>query len=157
MGSRCRSGCHSRKGVLRLAACQPVSTKALSPMQPRLVLVDRTRRPLMHPMSVCIVARHMSRSNERARTLAVRRSGRVLSVLLVAAALLGSAAGCDEIEAYNQARQAKLDFSEAKFIDAAGGYEQALKVIKDDPKLHYNLGFVYSKIFKSGYDAPILL
>ena len=43
----------------------------------------RTRRPLMLPTSLCIVARYMSRSYERARITSV------LSVMLVALTVLG--------------------------------------------------------------------
>lgn len=47
-------------------------------------------------------------------------------------------------------------FRETQFVDAAAEYQEALKKV-DDPIIHYNLGLAYSKIFKPGFDGPILL
>ena len=110
----------------------------------------------MTPTSVCIVAHYMSRSSERARINAVPRAIRVLSVAVVSCAMLGSVAGCDEVKARNQVRQGNRMFRDTMFIDAAAEYQQALTVV-DHPIIHYNLGLTYSKIFKNGYDGPILL
>lgn len=86
------------------------------------------------------------------------RIARVLSVVLVSCGVLGSAAsfGCEQIDARNRNGRGNRLFRETQFIDAAAEYNKALSQI-DDPKIHYNLGLAYSKVFKSGYDGPVLL
>jgi tetratricopeptide (TPR) repeat protein len=100
----------------------------------------------MPPTSLCIVARYMSRSYERARI------AHVLSVMLVSIAVLG----CTEIDGHKRTRAGNRLFRDSQFIDAAAQYQIALTEI-DDPIIHYNLGLAYSKIAKPGYDASILL
>ena len=104
----------------------------------------------MLPRTICIVARSMSRFSAHMRT------ARALSVVLVLGAVLGITAGCDQIEARQRIRKGNNYFRETRFIDAATEYQRALKAL-DDPKVHYNLGLAYQKIFKPGYDLPILL
>jgi len=93
----------------------------------------------------------MRRSNERARQNAV-----TLSVAIVWCAVLGSLAGCDEIDAHNRVRTGNRMFRDTRFIDAAAEYQKSLTQI-DHPVIHYNLGLAYSKVFKAGFDGPILL
>ena len=100
----------------------------------------------MPPTSLCIVARYMSRSYERARIASV------LSVMLVSLTALG----CTEIDGHKRIRVGNRLFRETQFIDSAAQYQMALTEI-DDPIIHYNLGLAYSKVSKPGYDAPILL
>jgi tetratricopeptide (TPR) repeat protein len=88
----------------------------------------------------------MSRPSERARIASV------LGVLLVSCAVLG----CTEIDGHKRTRQGNRMFRETQFVDAAAQYQMALTEI-DDPALHYNLGLAYSKVFKEGFDGPILL
>ena len=64
--------------------------------------------------------------------------------------------GCEELDGRNRNRQANLMFREMQFIDAASEYQHALKQF-DDPVVHYNLGLTYSKMYRPGYDKPILL
>ena len=104
----------------------------------------------MPPTPLCIVAHAMSRFSEHARI------ARFLSVVLVSGVVLGSICGCEELEARKRTRDGNRMFRETQFIDAAAEYENALKAV-DDPIIHYNLGLAYSKIFKPGYDAPVLL
>jgi len=77
-----------------------------------------------------------------------------LIAMLVSAALLGSA--CQELEGRNGNRKGNRLFREMQFIDAASEYERALKQV-EDPTIHYNLGLAYSKMYRPGYDKPILL
>jgi tetratricopeptide (TPR) repeat protein len=77
-----------------------------------------------------------------------------LIAMLVIAALLGSA--CQELEGRNGNRKGNRLFRELQFIDAAAEYERALKTV-NDPVIHYNLGLAYSKMYRPGYDKPILL
>lgn len=106
----------------------------------------------MTPMSICIVARYMSRPTERARVV------NVLRVVLMTSVVVGalSSVGCEQVKARNDVRTGNKLFAATKFIDAAAFYERALKVV-DHPRIHYNLGLTYSKIFKAGFDGPILL
>ena len=92
----------------------------------------------------------MSRFSERARI------ADFLSVALVSCVLLGSLGGCEQLEARKRTRDGNRMFRETQFVDAAAAYQKALVTV-DDPIIQYNLGLAYSKIFKPGYDAPILL
>jgi tetratricopeptide (TPR) repeat protein len=76
------------------------------------------------------------------------------SVLL----LVGTAAGCKELDGRNRTRQGNRLFRERQPIDAAAQYEKALTEV-DSPIIHYNLGLAYSKVFKPGADdaKPVLL
>ena len=88
----------------------------------------------------------MSRPSERARIASV------LGLLLMSCAVLG----CTEIDGHKRARLGGRLFRETQFVDAVAQFQMALTEI-EDPKLHYNLGLSYSKVFKSGFDGPILL
>lgn len=102
--------------------------------------------PLPH---VCIVARLMSRTPDRAR--------RLLSFATVLVALL-STLGCEQLDGRNRNKRGNRYFREMKFIDAVAQYEKALKTV-DDPIIHYNVALAYSKIFKPGMetDTDLLL
>ena len=89
----------------------------------------------------------MSRISDGARTSA-------FIAMLGAVALLGSA--CQELEGRNGNRKGNRLFREMQFIDAASEYQRALKQV-DEPIIHYNLGLSYSKMYRPGYDKPILL
>jgi tetratricopeptide (TPR) repeat protein len=111
---------------------------------------------------ICIVPRSMSRITDGAK-----RS--FMIAMLVIAALFGSA--CDiqqELEARNGNRRANRLFQSMQFIDAAAEYEQALRQVEKPPLtdpnaatrfavVHYNLGLAYSKMYRPGYEKPILL
>lgn len=103
----------------------------------------------MPPTLLCIVARSMRRLLERARI------STVLSVVLASSVALGSL-GCEQLDARNRIRKGNRAFHDTQFIDAAAEYQRALKAV-DDPIIHYNLGLAYSKVFKPGYTAPVLL
>ncbi|HWU88811.1 MAG TPA: hypothetical protein VN253_16205 [Kofleriaceae bacterium] len=76
---------------------------------------------------------------------------------VVIAALLGTACGYrEEIEGRNGNRRGNRLFREMQFIDAAAEYEQALVKVPS-PIIHYNLGLAYSKMYRPGYEKPILL
>jgi tetratricopeptide (TPR) repeat protein len=92
----------------------------------------------------------MSRFSERTRIASV------LSVVLISCVALGSLTGCEQIDGRNRTRKGNRLFRETQFVDAAAEYQEAVKVV-DDPIIHYNLGLAYSKIFKPGYEAPVLL
>jgi tetratricopeptide (TPR) repeat protein len=92
----------------------------------------------------------MSRFSERARIASF------LSVVLVSSAMLGGICGCEQLDGRNRIRKGNRLFRETQFVDAASEYQRALKEV-DDPIIHYNLGLAYSKIFKPGFDAPVLL
>src|ERR1043166_7297368 len=112
-----------------------------------------SRRPLMHPTSLCIVARSMRRFSERARV------GQLLSVVLVSCGLLGGVVGlggCEQLDARNRNKKGNRLFRETQFVEAAAEYQRALTEV-EDPIIHYNLGLAYSKVFKPGYDQPVLL
>jgi tetratricopeptide (TPR) repeat protein len=117
------------------------------------VNVDRrseAQRPLMPYTSLCIVARSMRRLTERARIATL------LSAVLASGVLLGGLGGCEQLDARNRIRKGNRLFRETQFIDATAEYHRALKEV-DDPIVHYNLALSYSKIFKPGYQAPVLL
>ncbi len=97
---------------------------------------DRIR--LMTPTRVCIVARPMR--------------NRAISVLL----LVVAASGCSQLDGRNRNRQGNRHFRDGMFPDAVAQYEKSLTEV-DDPVIHYNAGLAYEKIFKAGYDKPILL
>jgi tetratricopeptide (TPR) repeat protein len=112
-----------------------------------------SRRPLMHPTSLCIVARSMRRFSERARL------GQILGVALVSCGLLGGVVGlggCEQLDARNRNKKGNRLFRETQFVEAAAEYQRALTEV-EDPIIHYNLGLAYSKVFKPGFDAPVLL
>ena len=99
---------------------------------------------------ICIVPRAMRWFSDGARRSAF------ISTLMIAA-LLGSA--CDfkeELDGRNGNRKGNRLFQSMLFIDAASEYQHALKQF-DDPVVHYNLGLTYSKMYRPGYDKPILL
>ncbi len=97
---------------------------------------------------ICIVARSMSRISDGAK-----RSAFIVTLMI--AALFGSA--CKDLEGRQGNRTGNRLFREMQFIDAAAEYERALKLVKDQPIIHYNLGLAYSKMFRPGYERPILL
>lgn len=72
-------------------------------------------------------------------------------VLLVAAA-----AGCAQLDGRNKNRQGNRLFRDGLFPDAVAQYEKSLTEV-DDPVIHYNAGLAYQKVFKAGYDKPVLL
>jgi tetratricopeptide (TPR) repeat protein len=80
---------------------------------------------------------------------------RASSVLLVilSGLVLG---GCSQLDGRNRNRQGNRHFRDGMYPDAVAQYEKALKEV-DDPVIHYNAGLAYQKIFKGGYDKPILL
>jgi tetratricopeptide (TPR) repeat protein len=115
----------------------------------------------MHPTSLCIVARSMTRSSER------ERIGRSISVVLLswctAIVTVGSLAcslgGCEfreQLDGRTRNRLGNRLFKDTQFVDAIAQYQKALAKV-DDPKIHYNLGQAYSKVVKAGFDGPILL
>ena len=110
----------------------------------------------MTPTSLCIVARSMRRFSERVRIARPRRS--VLSVALVSCVVLGSVglAGCEEIDGRRRVGAGNRLFRETQFIDAVAQYQKALTQV-ESPTIHYNLGLAYSKVFKPGFEGPVLL
>jgi len=70
--------------------------------------------------------------------------------------LILAIAGCSQLDGRNRNRQGNRHFRDGLFPDAAAQYEKALKEV-DDPVIHYNAGLAYQKIFKGGYDKPVLL
>lgn len=116
----------------------------------------------MHSSRICIVPRSMSRITDGAQRTA-------LIAMLVIAALFGS--GCDlqqELNARNGNRKANRLFQGMQFTDAAAEYELALRQVENPPLtdpnattrfpiVHYNLGLAYSKMYRPGYEKPILL
>ncbi|HEX2685699.1 MAG TPA: hypothetical protein VHN14_03735, partial [Kofleriaceae bacterium] len=92
----------------------------------------------------------MSRVSERARTASI------MSIVLVSWVVLGGICGCEQLDGRNRTRKGNRLFRETQFIDAASEYQRALKEV-DDPIIHYNLGLAYSKVFKPGFEGPILL
>lgn len=101
----------------------------------------------MHSSRICIVARAMSRFSDGAKRPAFIALGMI-------AALAGSA--CQELEGRQGNRTGNRLFREMQFVDAAAEYERALKRVPD-PIIHYNLGLAYSKMYRPGYERPILL
>ncbi|HEU0034934.1 MAG TPA: tetratricopeptide repeat protein [Kofleriaceae bacterium] len=76
--------------------------------------------------------------------------------MLAVLAVVGLCGACDDLDGRGANRKANRYFRETKFIEAASLYERALKKV-EDPKIHYNLGLAYSKIFKAGVDDVIVL
>src|ERR1041385_3345136 len=120
-----------------------------------------SRRPLMHPTSLCIVARSMTRSSEH------ERIGRSISVVLLswcaAIVTVGSAVcsltACDfrdQLEGRTRNRKGNRLFKDTEFVAAIAEYQKALTEV-DDPRIHYNLGQAYSKVVRAGFEGPILL
>ena len=101
----------------------------------------------MHPTCVCIVRRPMSRT-------CLTRSFVVWSSTCLA--LLGTLGGCQGLDGRQRNRAGNRLFKESQFASAAGEYEKALSEV-DDPTIHFNLGLAYAKIFKPGYDKPVVL
>lgn len=84
------------------------------------------------------------------------RRAAFISTLMIAA-LLGSACNIkEELDGRNGNRRGNRLFQAMLFVDAAAEYQHALKVV-DDPIIHYNLGLTYSKLYRPGYERPILL
>jgi tetratricopeptide (TPR) repeat protein len=95
----------------------------------------------------------MRRFSERARI------AQALSVVLVSCVMLGGVVGlggCEQLDARNRNKAGNRMFRETQFVDAAAQYQKALTEI-EDPIIHYNLGLAYSKVFKPGFDGPVLL
>jgi tetratricopeptide (TPR) repeat protein len=92
----------------------------------------------------------MSRFTERAPI------ARSLSVVLVSCVVLSGICGCEQLDGRNRVRKGNNLFGQTQFIDAAAEYQAALAKV-ESPIIHYNLGLAYSKIFKPGYDQPVLL
>jgi len=90
----------------------------------------------------------MSRFSERVRIASL------LSVVLVSCGVLAS--GCEQLDGRQRARAGNREFRDAHFVDAVADYETALKQV-DDPIVHYNLWLAYSKVFRAGFEGPILL
>jgi tetratricopeptide (TPR) repeat protein len=95
----------------------------------------------------------MRRFSERARI------AQALSVVLVSCVALGTLAGttgCEPLDGRRRVRVGNRMFRETQFIDAAAEYQKALTQV-DIPTIHYNLGLAYSKVFKPGFEGPVLL
>src|ERR1041384_2971139 len=119
-----------------------------------------SRRPLMTPTSLCIVARSMRRFSERLAPRVDRPFGRTLGAVLVSSSLLGGAAslaGCEQLDGRNRNMQGLRLFRETRFVDAAAEFQKALTEVDDSPTIHYNLGLAYSKVTKPGWDRPVWL
>jgi tetratricopeptide (TPR) repeat protein len=103
----------------------------------------------MHLPQVCIVARLMRSTSDRAL--------RLLGLVTLLVATL-STLGCEQLDGRNRNKKGNRYFREMKFIDAVAEYEKALKTVKE-PTIHYNVALAYSKIFKPGMetDADLLL
>ncbi len=117
-----------------------------------------SRRPLMTPTSLCIVARSMRRFSERTRIARIIAPS--FRVVLVSSGLLAcaaSVAGCEQLDGRNRNKQGLRLFRETQFIDAASQFQRALSEVDDSPVIHYNLGLAYSKVTKTGFDGPVLL
>src|SRR5262249_51354351 len=120
-----------------------------------------SRRPLMTPTTLCIVARSMRRFSER--TCIARIIAPSLRVVLVSSGLLASLAsvatlaGCEQLDGRNRNKQGLRLFRETQFIDAVAQFQKALGEVDDSPIIHYNLGLAYSKVTKTGFDGPVLL
>ncbi len=83
-----------------------------------------------------------------------RSTGAVLVTFLVGAIVAST--GCKQLAGRSANREGNRQFREMQFVDAVGSYEKALKTV-EDPIIHYNLGLAYTKVFKPGFDGPILL
>ncbi len=80
-------------------------------------------------------------------------SDRALSVLMLVGVLC---VGCAQLDGRNRNRQGNRLFRDGNYADAIAQFDKALSEV-DDPIIHYNIGLAYSKVFKAGYDKPILL
>src|SRR5678815_2557060 len=110
-----------------------------------------SRRPLMPPTSLCIVARSMTRLSER------ERIGRSFSVVLasccaamIVVGTVASLVGCglpEQLDGRNRNRKGNRLFHDTQFVDAVAEYQKALTEV-EDPKIHYNLGQAYSKVVR---------
>ena len=98
----------------------------------------------MPPTQVCIVARLMSRTADRALCAAS------LALLLVASV------GCTQLDGRSRNRKGNRFFHDMHFAAAAAEYERALVEVPD-PTIDYNLGLAYSKLFRPGYDGAVIL
>jgi len=83
-----------------------------------------------------------------------RRATVILMAVVAMASVL--AAGCDKLDGRTRNRAGNRLFRDTQFVDSAAEYEKALTEV-DDPIIHYNLGVAYSRVFKPGYDKPVLL
>jgi tetratricopeptide (TPR) repeat protein len=97
----------------------------------------------MHPTQVCIVARLMKPATRR-----------TMFVVVVACATL--LVSCKDLAGREQNRRGGRLFRDSKFIDSAAEYAKALTKV-EDPKIHYNLGLAYSKVFRPGGEKETIL
>ncbi len=95
----------------------------------------------------------MRRFSERVRIASVLR---VVLVSCIALAGFAGVTGCEQLDARNRTKKGNRLFRETQFVDAAAEYQRALTAV-EDPVIHYNLGLAYSKVFKPGFDGPVLL
>jgi len=95
----------------------------------------------------------MRRFSERVRIASVLR---VVLVSCIALAGFAGVTGCEQLDARNRTKKGNRLFRETQFVDAAAEYQKALTAV-EDPVIHYNLGLAYSKVFKPGFDGPVLL
>jgi tetratricopeptide (TPR) repeat protein len=77
---------------------------------------------------------------------------RASSVLI----LVVCVSACSQLDGRNRNRQGNRHFGDGHYPDAIAEYEKALTEV-DDTTIHYNAGLAYQKVFKAGYDKPILL
>ena len=98
----------------------------------------------MPPTQVCIVARLMSRTADRALCAAS------IALLLVASV------GCQQLDGRNRNRKGNRYFQGMHFAAAVGEYEKAIAEVPD-PTIDYNLGLAYSKLFRPGYEGAVKL
>jgi len=95
----------------------------------------------------------MRRFSERARIASLLRVALVSYVVIGSLASLG---GCEQLDGRRRVRVGNRLFRETQFIDAAAEYETALHQVPS-PTIDYNLGLAYSKVFKPGFEGPVLL
>ena len=79
-----------------------------------------------------------------------------MSPRAIAVGLLLACVACAQLDGRNRNRQGNRLFRDGNYADALAQYEKSLSEV-DDPVIHYNIGLAYSKVFKAGYDKPILL
>lgn len=79
-----------------------------------------------------------------------------LGVVLVSCVLLTSLCSCEQLDGRRRVRVGNRLFRETQFVEAAAQYERALHETPS-PTIDYNLGLAYSKVFKPGFDGPVLL
>ncbi|MGE5184715.1 MAG: tetratricopeptide repeat protein [Acidobacteriota bacterium] len=82
-------------------------------------------------------------------------SHRALPVLLLVGVVCVGV-GCAQLDGRNRNRQGNRLFRDGNYADAIAQFDKALTEV-DNPVIHYNIGLAYSKVFKAGYDKPILL